>query len=403
MASYYRPEGRPNLYVKYKLGGRWLSKATEFLPGQEKEALAYALRLERGPSPTADGPMTVYAWAERWLNGRSDQVETWKDDQSRLEHHVLPRIGRMLMNDVRPAHLVPLVDEWKAKGLAPRTIRNIYSVVKAMWRDARIMDITTSDPCILTARQLGKLRDKDLGWRKDAVFNREEMLALMMDERIPFFRRVLYGLLGVAMLRDGEVAGLRWGRVDLDAKPLGRLIVVASYDKDTTKTETERWMPIHQGLSPFLYLWRMQEWAKEFGRPPTDGDLVVPAPKPTNRGPRKAQGSMLDKNWIWKRVTKDTAALGFRHRRVHDLRRTGISHTREDGADKFILGWGTHAPPKTTIDLYTSVEWEKLCLEVSKRNFGPREPLVVGPKRARPLVMGGRRTRRGRPVPSRRA
>jgi hypothetical protein len=84
---------------------------------------------------------------------------------------------------------------------------------------------------------------------------------------------------------------------------------------------------------------------------------------------------MRDKNWIWKRAQKDLEALGLHPRRVHDLRRTGISRYREDGAVEDILKRGSHAPPKSVMGLYTGVEWEALCREVSKLKLEPREKL----------------------------
>ncbi|WPB74143.1 hypothetical protein KYC5002_34565 [Archangium violaceum] len=49
-------------------------------------------------------------------------------------------------------------------------------------------------------------------------------------------------------------------------------------------------------------------------------------------------------------------ALGLRHRRGHDLRRTMISLARTDGARKDILKLCTHTRRKSgnTIDLYTT-------------------------------------------------
>jgi hypothetical protein len=65
---------------------------------------------------------------------------------------------------------------------------------------------------------------------------------------------------------------------------------------------------------------------------------------------------------------KDIEALGLRHRRGHDLRRTMISLARTDGARRDILDLCTHTPHKSgnTIDLYTTFSWEALCAEVAK-------------------------------------
>jgi hypothetical protein len=77
---------------------------------------------------------------------------------------------------------------------------------------------------------------------------------------------------------------------------------------------------------------------------------------------------MRDKNYSRKRLIEDFAALGLRHRRGHDLRRTMISLARSDGARKDLLEVCTHTPGrgKTAIDVYTTFEWKALCEEVRK-------------------------------------
>jgi hypothetical protein len=77
------------------------------------------------------------------------------------------------------------------------------------------------------------------------------------------------------------------------------------------------------------------------------------------------------------RAQWDLKVLGLRRRRAHDLRRTGISLARGDGALEGILKWGTHAPGRDVMSLYTSVEWEKLCAEVAKLRVGRVRGTVV--------------------------
>jgi integrase len=374
--SIFQPAGRPNLFAKFKLNGQWVKRATPFKPGEEARAEAWALVKQH-----EEAVLTVRAWSVRWLaERRVSGIRDADNDNSRLNLHILPAIGDMALDEVRPKHIVDIVDKLKREGRAPRTVRNVYSVIKALFRDARIQDLCKTDPCILGHRQLGKLRDKDLGWRAGAVFSREELALLVGDERIPNDRRLLYGLLGLGMLRDGEAAGLRW-RNFVRAEPLRRLVIVATYDRDTTKTETERWMPVHANLAPMLGFWQRTGWAKMMNRKPTDDDLVLPCPKPTNRGPRKPLGAMRDRHYIWKRFQADLALLGMRQRRVHDLRRTGISLAIEDGADENMLRRGTHAPPKHVMGLYTTPAWESLCEQVLKldlfRQPKPRRTRVV--------------------------
>jgi integrase len=350
--------------------GRWRQRATGLPDTSEGRASAERLlgEVRVGLKAREDvgqaGPVTVRSWGAKWLKTRTTPDAS--NDEARLRLHVYPVIGSMPLDEVRPRHLVELVDRLKSAGKAPRTVRNVYSVVKAMFRDARIADVLTSaDPCILTHRQLGKVRDSATFKRAEAVFGAGELAALLTDERIPQDRRVWYALLGVGMLRTGEAAGLRWSKLQA-AEPLRRLVVATSYDRGETKTGAERWMPVHPTLASMLAAWRLGGWAQTFGRPPTDDDLVLPVP-PTEkrRGRRRPAGSLRTKDWARKRLVADLGLLGQRLRRGHDLRRTGISLAQDGGADSRVLRWGTHAPPGEVVDAYTSLAWATLCRAVS--------------------------------------
>jgi len=78
----------------------------------------------------------------------------------------------------------------------------------------------------------------------------------------------------------------------------------------------------------------------------------------------------------YKRHRIDCDAVGLRQRRVHDLRRTGITLAREDGADKDVLRFCTHGGAVDIMDVYTSLGWSKLCAQVAviqvKRREGTR-------------------------------
>jgi integrase len=370
---------RGRLYLQVRDGaGRWRQRALKLddtpanrLIAEERMGEVRVLLKAREDAGAGDGAVTVRAWGTKWLAGRKASVRDHDHDGTRLRLHVYPVIGSMPLDEVRPRHLVDLVNRLRADGKAPRTVRNVYSVVKAMFRDARIADVlTAADPCILTHRQMGKVKDSPKFSRAAAVFTADELAALVFDPRVPDDRRAWYALLGVGMLRTGEAAGLRWGSVQR-AEPLGRLVVSTSYDHGMTKTDVIRWMPIHPALASILEAWRLGGWARTFGRPPTDDDLVVPVPAPKNRGPRKLAGSMRDRHWARKRMVADFAALGLRHRRAHDLRRTGISLAQDGGADSRVLRWGTHAPPGETIDGYTSLAWTTLSRAVSMMLMRP--------------------------------
>ncbi len=88
---------------------------------------------------------------------------------------------------------------------------------------------------------------------------------------------MLYGLAGLAGLRIGEVAGLRWRHYDAASEPLGRLVIAHSHDRETTKTGRIRQVPVHPTLAALLAGWKLRGWAELIGRHPLPDDLIIPS------------------------------------------------------------------------------------------------------------------------------
>ncbi len=345
------------LWLRFKgLDGKWTQSKTDFVVGQERQAREALRKLEHRIAANHElgepekGPVTVARYAERWLEGRRGLLEDWKTDEGRLRIHVLPRIGNMPLEDVRPRHLIELFAKLRLDGsLAPKTIHNVYGVVRAMFRDALLAELVSTSPCVLTKHQLGENVDKDPTWRMTALYTRDELEMLISDPRIPADRQVLYALEGIGALRHGEAAGLRWKHYDATTPVLGRLIIATSYNKGRTKTSRTRYMPVHPTLAAMLAEWKRGGWAEMMGREPTPDDLVVPMPAPTHRGgPRVEKGRIRSPHNSRDRLEKDLAVLGLRHRRGHDLRRTMISLARTDGARKDILELARAGRPSTS-------------------------------------------------------
>jgi integrase len=234
-------------------------------------------------------------------------------------------------------------------------------------------------PCILTKYQLGEMADKNPEWRPTAIYSRSELEMLISDPQIPPDRQVLYALEGLAALRHGEAAGLRWRHWDNTLKPLGALLIATSYDRGRTKTNRVRRMPVHVALAATLAEWKLNGWQALMGKSPTADVLIVPMPQSA----RVPLGKMRTKNDSHQRLRADLKALGLRHRRGHDLRRTMISLAIEDGARKDLLERCTHNPgkPERAIDSYVTLSWSPLCAEVAKLRISrqPRREVVTLP------------------------
>jgi integrase len=316
---------------------------------------------------------------ETWLERReASGVAAFLDEKTRLRSHVLPILGKIPIDDLRPRHVRDMVASLRAKKsrlggvFGPRTVRHIYATLHHVLHDAVVDEILPANPCVLKRGELPKKADKDPTWRSGAVFIREEVESLISDERIPEDRRVLYALEFFTGMRCGEAAALPWRAYDPKPEPLGRLLVATSYDTRSrkvkgTKTDQPREVPVHPMLARVLASWKLSGWQRAFKRQPKPDDLVVPA----------REGGSRNVCYSLKTFHRDLEGLGLRKRRHYDTRRTFISLAQADGARKDVLRWVTHGPSGDVFDAYTTLPWATLCEAVGCLKVGVKEGKLV--------------------------
>lgn len=397
MASIYARGTK--LWMKTKQAGRWVAKITPFTVGQETDARKYAKRtqenIDRREPLQASGPLTVRAYAEvsqgkdhpSWLQKREREGHDWKADQGRLKKHVFPIIGPLLLADVRAHHIADMVHKLRfpAKSdnkIAPRTLRNIYSVVAAMFRDAALdgRALVETTPCMLTEAQLGPVEDLDPHWRDGAIFTRVEAEILISHPKIPFDRQLGYAFGLLSGTRPGEVGALTWRQYDATTEPLGRLLIATAYvakrgDVGRTKTRAVRNVPVHPTLAAMLAEWRLSGWEAMMGRKPTPDDLILPVPPDMLRYTRTGS-EVRDYNYNGYRWREyDLPMLGWRARSFYDTKATFISLVIEDGANADVIrNRVTHTKAKR--DAFSGYDrgphWIEACNEVAKLRLSRR-------------------------------
>src|SRR4051812_12098427 len=106
----------------------------------------------------------------------------------------------MSLAAVRPLHIASVIRTVRMAQRAPRTVRNVNAILKALFREASVAGHVEQTPCILGRAQLGKIRDARPEWRREAIYTKAELETLISDPRIPQDRRTLYALLGLAAL-----------------------------------------------------------------------------------------------------------------------------------------------------------------------------------------------------------
>jgi integrase len=395
------------LWIRFRdAGGKWRDASTGYEVGQEALAQAthdeVVARVGASARTVKHAPVrgiTVRAFVADWIAKRRERGLDWRNDESRLKHHVLPELGDLPLAEVRARHVVDLFHKLRTdreRNLAPRTIYNIYTVVAALFRDAKLADLIEQSPCILDERQLGPLVDKDPEWRNAAVFARDEVETIISDARIPADRQMVYALELLAGVRPGEAVALRWRHYDPAVTPLGKILVAKSYNtrgnvEKTTKTDAVKHIPVHPVLAAMLAQWKLEGWPEMMGRAPGPDDLIVPLPPDAASRRRARHGEPYRSNDYsgtrWR--DKDLPALGWRHRRHYDMRATFITLAIEDGADPDVIE--THVThtrkARNVFDGYNrGLHWERTCSEILKLRItrGPQTSAIE-----QPLPAGG--------------
>jgi len=386
MGSVFKKSDSAYLQIKYKNHlGNWVRVPTKFKEDQREEAELLLKQVERkiqeGISETEIGPNTFKRYALKWLGFRKRQgIGSVKDDEARLNNYVFQFLGNIPIVELKPKDFQILFRELKKQcgqekdDFAPRTVLHIHNTVNQCLKDAVADGVIRVNPCVLKKGDLPKKQDKDPQWRKTAIFSREEISKVLVATEIPEDRRMFWFIAFFAGQRFGEVSALRWKDYDPNRRPLGHLSVAFSYSTKkksvkSTKTEVVRDVPVHPTLARALAEWRQFHWSRFWLKEPTGDDLIVPS----------REGNHRSANHMLKKFHEDLARLGMRPRRQHDLRRTFISLSVEDGAKEEILKVITHDPGQEAFDLYKSFSWEAKCEAMSalKLDLGPEgEPLV---------------------------
>jgi integrase len=321
---------------------------------------------------------TVGQYARGWLDSRTNR--TASDDRRWVEDYVLSRewFAALAIIDVRPRHIGQLVGELKktvgkktAKLLSGKSVSNIYGAVRTMFRDARIAELTTSDPCALPPGTISrKVKTKRVPYSAADV-------RALTSETLPPEERVFNALAFFTGCREGEICGRRFWNWDRNPRPLGSLLVDTQYNDQPLKTDDAaadhpRFVPVHPELARILEWWWAQGFELVHCRPPTKLDFILPHRKTLEAHTKSSAYKM------WRR---SLLAAGVGNLSLHSIRHTFISLCRRGGAQKDVVEKITHNATGDIVDAYTTWDWAPLCEAVLCLNVDANVDKIVKPSR----------------------
>jgi integrase len=304
-----------------------------------------------GTAPTLAGFVR-----DEWLPGRRGALRqsTWASYRDVLEGRVLPRIGALRLDRITPKHVADLIDALGREGnrsafrgpdLSPKTVRNTITILARVFGDAVKRGLIVRNP----AEHVERPRHTEEEMRWWSVDEARRFLAHVADDRLSS----LYVLALTTGMRRGELLGLKWGDVNLDAGRLAvrrTLIETANQIRwsEPKTAASKRVVTLDAGTVAALRAHRARQLEERLavGSGYLDGDLVF----------ADVAGEPSHPASVSKAFTRHVEAAGVPAIRFHDLRHTAATTMLEQGVPlKVVSERLGHSSTRITADRYQHV------------------------------------------------
>jgi integrase len=338
---------------------------------------------EAPEAPPTEPPMRELY--ERWIEEtiparlRDGQIEraTAANYKSQWKQWIAPAFGAL-----RPAEVdVPALRRWvvdmRAK-LSPVSVRNRRSTFSLMLSDINADGWAKISPNPAEDRAV-RQELPELVRRVPQVMHPEAFARLVQCRAIPAVRRVRYLAATLAVLRDGEVAGLRIKSVD---RQQGTMAIVEALKligpeghatKGRTKTTgSVRVNPLHPALWTAMKWWIGEGWERWVCRAPKPEDYLFPTEEGKSHRPKSAE--FLREDLALAGVT------GYPDMWFHDLRATGASWLEQVGASDACRGRLLGHEAKTTAGRHYTAEMLEADRQALARIIVPDIVLTLDPQ-----------------------
>ena len=357
-----RGDGSWILSYEPEPGAAWKQHRLGFL-SSEREAIRIAdawLAMQKAAGTLPAATRTVAQAAEEWLKIRARHPDlagaTVQDNKSHLEQHILPRFGATPLGKLGSDQIRDWLRGLREK-IGPSTVRNVVNTFSALYEDARAERWVVSASNVV--REPGVRKEMpSIGAARDEIVTLSIEIAqeLIASEKVPEHRRLRYVIAFLTGLRDGEIAGLTWADIDLDAAmPVLRVDKAHAFKAEigkhaglsAPKTKgSKRTIPLHHAVVAGLRSWRADGCQRWLDTPIVASTPLFPSPRTgTHWRPRSAEDLRVDLEAIDRPfATAKGTAVDF-----HATRRSLTTWLADLGIEESlrerILG---HAP-KTTI------------------------------------------------------
>ena len=292
--------------------------------------------------------LTLGNYLDRWINDSvrdSVRQRTWERYEQIVRVHIKPALGRVKLKNITPTHARALYREKLDTGLAPRTVNYIHTTLSKALKDAVADGLITRNPA--SSVKAPRPKKKEI-----SPLSSEQAKAFLEAVRGNRFEAAFVVALHCG-LREGEILGLKWSDVDMDAGTLqvrrtlsealaGHLFEPPKNGKGRNVKLTTRAVEALRN-----HLTRQIEEIESLGDRYRDQGLVFPSQVGT---------PMNAKNLTARSFKPLLKKAGLPDIRFHDLRHTFATLMLQNGEHpKVVQEMLGHATIAITMDTYSHV------------------------------------------------
>jgi len=209
----HRPDGRWEARISLPDGKRkYLYRQTQ---KGAREALRDALRDIDIGLDIGSKAQSVSQFLDAWLVDTakpSVRPSTWKSYESTIRVNIKPKIGRLQLASLTPQHVQALMNDRLKSGLSPNTVTRMRAVLRRALGYAVRWGLVSRNAAALTdAPRVVQTEVEPLS---------ASQVGQLMEAALDDWNGPLFTVAVTTGLRQGELLGLRWEDIDLQAGEL---------------------------------------------------------------------------------------------------------------------------------------------------------------------------------------
>ena len=339
---------------------RWVQAGTR--RGEaEKLLVELVKRAHRGEAVVSEKLTLEQYLVDRWLPIQEARLRASSFDSYRrnIELHVIPALGKRPLDRLSPEDIDVFYaallkggrkkrsgEKGPARGLAPKTVHNIHVMLnKALGDAARKGTVVRNVVALADAPSLqARKRTEIKAWEID-------QLVRFLDAIAPHRMAPAYYFSAHTGMRRGEVLGVRWRDMDLDAGRVSvrQALVSVAYQMSISDVKTgtsRRTIDIDADVIQVLRDWRKVRTEERDGVEPGPDDLVFV----------KADGTSMHPDIFSQLFDRTVAKIDVPDISLHDLRHTHATLLLKAGVNvKVVSERLGHSNVAFTMNVYQHV------------------------------------------------